>query len=278
MSQGSNRSPEPLPSRVFRWESIDHSLVRLKVTELAIEMHRQTEADESRIRFENRFNLNGNAVPSLVLAMKEKQADEWARRAYEIYCDVWKAQGNVKMAAFVRVVYGRGIRVMLRGQASSIAHQFARWARRTNFDGTLTKAHLAGLDLRMRRLQDHWFRQLEVEAKELEHAERRNRLTAASNQRSSPTPSTEPPTPSRRADMPPAQDSRLQAIVMKVNNPQTHTVLLVDEAKEYFRVTARTIHRWVAERKLQCGARRGTVTIESIQRWKAKRSRKRPSE
>jgi hypothetical protein len=103
-------------------------------------------------------------------------------------------------------------------------------------------------------------------------------VTAASNQPSSPTPSTEPPTPPQRADMPPSPDFRLQTIVMKVNNPLTHTVLLVDEAKDYFRVTARTVHRWVAEGKLQCGARRGTVTIESIRRWKAKRSRKRPSE
>jgi hypothetical protein len=101
---------------------------------------------------------------------------------------------------------------------------------------------------------------------------------AASNQQSRPTPSTEPPTPPKWGGMPPAPDFRLQAIVMKVNNPLSHTVLLVDEAKDYFRVTARTIHRWVAERKLQCGARRGTVTIESIRRWKAKRSRKRPSE
>jgi hypothetical protein len=65
---------------------------------------------------------------------------------------------------------------------------------------------------------------------------------------------------------------------MKVNNPRTHTVLLVDEAKHYFRVTAKTIYRWVAEGKLQDGARRGTITIESIRRWKAKRSRKRPPE
>jgi len=95
---------------------------------------------------------------------------------------------------------------------------------------------------------------------------------------SKPTPSTEPPTLPQRADMLPAQDSRLQAIVMKVNNPRTHTVLLVDEAKHYFRVTAKTVYRWVAEGKLHYGARRGTITIESIRRWKAKRSRNRPPE
>jgi hypothetical protein len=63
-----------------------------------------------------------------------------------------------------------------------------------------------------------------------------------------------------------------------VNNPRTHTVLLVDEAKHYFRVTAKTVYRWVAEGKLHYGARRGTITIDSIRRWKAKRSQKRPHE
>jgi len=241
-------------------------------------MNAQTQAEESRIQFENRLNMNGNAVPSLVLEMKERQADEWARRTYEIYCDVWKEQGNVKTAAFVRAVRAQAVIVVLQARASSIASQFSMWAGRTSFNVTLAKAHLDALDLRMRRLHDHWCRRLEAEAKELEHAERRNRLTAASSQPSSPTPSTEPPILPQGVDVIPAQNSRQQAIVMKVNKPETHTFLLVDETKDYFRVTAKTVYRWVAEGKLQRGARRGTVTIESIRRWKTKRSRKRPSE
>ena len=34
----------------FRWEDIDHSLVSLKLTDLAEEMHNLTEADERRIQ------------------------------------------------------------------------------------------------------------------------------------------------------------------------------------------------------------------------------------
>ena len=278
MSEGPNRTPQHHPKEIFRWESIDHSLIRLKLTDLAIEMNAQTQSEESRIQFENRLNLNDNAVPSLVLEMKERQADEWARRTYEIYCDVWKVQGNVKTAAFVRVVRAHAVMVVLQARASSIASQFSMWAGRTSFNVTLAKAHLDALGLRMRRLQDHWCRRLEAEAKELEHAERRNRLTAASSQPSGPMPSTESPIFPQRADVLPAQNSRQQAIVMKVNNPETHTFLLVDETKDYFRVTAKTVYRWVSEGKLQRGARRGTITIESIRRWKAKRSRKRLSE
>jgi hypothetical protein len=70
----------------FRWQNIDHRLVVLKLADLSEEMRVRIKAEESRIRFENRLNLNGNTVPSLVLRMKEELADEWAGRVYEIYC------------------------------------------------------------------------------------------------------------------------------------------------------------------------------------------------
>jgi hypothetical protein len=52
---------------LFRWEDIDHSLVRLRLIDLAEEMHRQIQADEGQIRFENRGNMNSNTVPSVAL-------------------------------------------------------------------------------------------------------------------------------------------------------------------------------------------------------------------
>jgi hypothetical protein len=78
--------------------------VRLRRTELAVEMHRQIKAEEGRIRFENRLNMNGNTVPTLILRMKEKNADVWAAKLYQIYCDVWKTQGYERSSAFVRAV------------------------------------------------------------------------------------------------------------------------------------------------------------------------------
>jgi hypothetical protein len=65
---------------------------------------------------------------------------------------------------------------MLGVRAKSIATEFSRFARRTNFPGSLKTAHLSSLDLRMRRLQGRWQRRLEIEAKECEHAERRATL------------------------------------------------------------------------------------------------------
>jgi hypothetical protein len=160
----------------FRWEDIDRSLVSLRLTDLAEEMHRQIAADEERIEFENLGNLNDNTVPSLVLKMKQDRADEWARRVYEIYCDVWQTQGYVKSAAFVRAIWLRGILPVFRARTGAIAAEFSSLAKRTSFPGDLRDAHLQSLRLNMLRLEDRWRRRLEIEAKEWEHAERRAKL------------------------------------------------------------------------------------------------------
>jgi len=157
----------------FRWEDIDHSLVSLRLTNLAEEMRNQIEADEGRIRFENRGNLNGNTVPSAVLKVQQDRADEWALRTYEIYCNTWQTQGYVKSAAFVRAVFGRGIVPVLRARTQAIASEFAGFATRTSFPVEIGNAHLQSLRLNMQRLEDRWRRRVEIEAKECEHAEQR---------------------------------------------------------------------------------------------------------
>jgi hypothetical protein len=174
----------------FRWEDIDHRLVVLKLVDLSEEMRSRIKADESRIRFENRLNLNSNTVPSLVLQMNEEHADEWARREYEIYCEVWQTQGYVKSAGFVRSIGARIVR-MLGVRAKSIANEFSRFAGRTNFPGSLTTVHLRSLDLRMRQLQGRWQRRLEIEAKECEYSEKR--LKASQPVRQSARDTTETP-------------------------------------------------------------------------------------
>ena len=74
---------------------------------------------------------------------------------------------------------------------------------------------------------------------------------------------------------PAKDDTGREAIIRKVENPQLFTILTIPEAADYFEVRPRTIHRWVDEGKLSSGARRGSITIESIRRWKKKRSRNR---
>jgi hypothetical protein len=171
----------------FRWEDIDHSLVRLRLVEPSIEMNRLIKADEHRIRFEQRGNLNRNTVPSLILQMLQDRADEWARKTYDIYCDVWQKQGNEKSGAFLRAVFARGIHVTLRARAAAIASEFVGYAVRTAFPTSLKQAHLQGLDLNMRRMEYSWQRRIEIEAKECEHAGRiaKSRLATLTNEQTS---------------------------------------------------------------------------------------------
>lgn len=167
----------------FRWEDIDHSLARLRLLDLSIEMNRLISGDERRIRFEQRGNLNTNSLPSLTLQMQQDRADQWAQKAYDIYCDVWQKQGNAKSAAFLRAVFAHGIHTTLRARAEAIASWFTSRAVRTAFPIALTQAHLRTLDLNMRRLEDRWRRRIEIEAKECEHADRiaRSRLAILAN-------------------------------------------------------------------------------------------------
>src|SRR5258708_16473457 len=117
----------------FKWEDSDHGLVGLKLTNLSEQMHQQIEADERRIQFENLGNLNGLAVPSLILEMKERRTEEFVQKVYELYCDVWQTQGQRKSAAFLRAVYGVGTLPVLRSQPHSITSYFHYSSQHTLF-------------------------------------------------------------------------------------------------------------------------------------------------
>src|SRR5664279_833545 len=122
---------------LFRWEDIDHSLVRLRLIDLAEKMHSQIKADERHIQFENRGNLNSNTVPSLVLKMKQDRADEWTRRVYEIYCAVWQTLRIRKVSRFFASRPRAGNRTCtpspdrsdcIRVCAVCDSHEFSCWA------------------------------------------------------------------------------------------------------------------------------------------------------
>jgi len=82
-------------------------------------------------------------------------------------------------------------------------------------------------------------------------------------------------TPGVRSSATDARKETLQeAVIKKVQNPQTYTVLSNPEAAAYFEVEPRTIRRWTEEGNLRRGVRRGSVTIESVLRLEKNRSRK----
>ena len=66
-----------------------------------------------------------------------------------------------------------------------------------------------------------------------------------------------------------------EAVIRKVQNPQSYTMLTINEVAVYFGVCSKTIHRWVGEGNLRRGGRRGSIAIDSVVRWQKRRSRKR---
>jgi hypothetical protein len=73
----------------------------------------------------------------------------------------------------------------------------------------------------------------------------------------------------------PKKETLREAVIKKVQNPNRYNTLSITEAALYFEVQPRTIHRWSLKGDLRAGARRGSITIESILKLEKKRSRKR---
>jgi hypothetical protein len=73
----------------------------------------------------------------------------------------------------------------------------------------------------------------------------------------------------------PRKETIREAVIKKVQNQRLNTVLSTPEAAAYFEVEPRTIYRWTVDGDLRRGARRGSITIESVLRLEKSRSRKR---
>jgi hypothetical protein len=73
----------------------------------------------------------------------------------------------------------------------------------------------------------------------------------------------------------PRKDTQREAVMKKVQNPHKFNVLSIQEAALYFDVQPRSIYRWSLAGDLRAGARRGSITIESILKLEKRRSRRR---
>jgi hypothetical protein len=73
------------------------------------------------------------------------------------------------------------------------------------------------------------------------------------------------------------QQAIREAAIKKVKNPDKYTSLTTPEAAAYFQVQPRTIYRWTTDGDLRSGARRGSITIDSVIRLEKKRARKPPN-
>src|SRR5581483_5903843 len=155
----------------FCWEDIDHRLVALKLQDLSGEMTEKIQRSEAQIRFENRSNANSGAALHKILEMKEKTADEWAERTYRIYCEVWEKQGKVKSADFIRAVWLQAVSHGLAAREAAMVGELRLLGIRTGLGAEHVKGIETGFRLRMARLSGRWKRRIEIEARDLDHAD-----------------------------------------------------------------------------------------------------------
>lgn len=168
----------PPPLKPFSWNQIDHSLVILKLAELSEDIRKEIGADESRLRFETQKGGNAAAFPSGLLGLHERWTDEWARRTFEVYCDVWRKQGYTPSAPFVREVCAQGVIPLIRARKGAVAFELELLAKRTNRPNM--GAVLNAWASTMSRAEGRWTRRLEAHAKECEHADRVGRRVNSS--------------------------------------------------------------------------------------------------
>src|SRR5207248_5946513 len=94
---------------------------------------RHIEEDERSIRFRNRGNHNVLAIPTQRLRMSLLRADEWVKRTYDVYCEVWQLQGNLLSPEFLRAVCANGIRTLITARINSVIGELKLEAVRTNW-------------------------------------------------------------------------------------------------------------------------------------------------
>lgn len=281
---------------------IDKRLVTLRRVGLSIEMNKKIKTEGRRIRFENRMDLNGTAASALLLQMEVECTNEWAGKLYEIYCDVWKTQGQRKTSHFIQSYCRPAIMRLIEVRTGSASHQYFISAATRSVEGRLRDAYLKDLKLQMVKLVGSWKRKLEIEARECEQAERTSRQSVDGSTGPSFLANVEKIGPERKMPIDDKQrridgsavpslsasleqdrtkgnkspsDDRLQLVIKKVQNPQNFRMLRIKETALYFGVTQRTIRRWIEEGKLRGRlVPRGTVTIESVISLEKKKSRR----
>ncbi len=162
----------------FRWELIDHRLVGLKLTNLAEEMHESIRAEIGQIQLNNIGNSNSQTVPSQMIAMHLRRADEWIEKTYRAYCEVWEKQGHPKTAAFIRAVSSHAIATIVSARTNAVVADLSTRRARTGSQIEPHNARMESFKQSMSRLAARWARKLEIEAKECGHAESATRRNA----------------------------------------------------------------------------------------------------
>ena len=246
-------------------EDLDQRLLTPKTNDLAHEMHERIAEGERRASLETSSSGNSAGYLPRVLEFHEQLLEEWAERLYTAYCEVCDLQNRSVSPELLRAIRDTPIATLIAARRSSVVAQAGLRGMRIN-DPPNPHA-LSEFSRRIDRFAVCWNLKMESDAAAIEYRVQNNR--ALHSQAVELSPKHIPPSSSVAGP-----DSRREAVIKKVQNPQAHTILTLDEAKLYFEVRLRTIYRWIDQGKLRSGPRRGSVTIGSVLQWQKKRSRK----
>lgn len=152
----------------FRWEDIDQTLVRPKLSKLVEEMQEAFATDKNKIAFDARQKGNSAYFLPAFLAKQEERTNEWASRQYEIFRDAWHEQGHSATPSFIRAVCQNGIIPLIQGRKAAVKGDLILTATRTQ--EPVNQSALANWERCMQRLLAAWTQRLEAEARALEHS------------------------------------------------------------------------------------------------------------
>src|SRR5215813_13524536 len=104
----------------FRWEELDQRLLTPKLQDLAIEMQKKAVDAERQAGYETRQTGNSGGYLPRLLEKQREVTDEWAKRLYEIYCEVWCIQGHEPTADFIRAVGRKAISGLIASRKDAV--------------------------------------------------------------------------------------------------------------------------------------------------------------
>ena len=162
-----------MPTEEATWKQIDHELVTLKLHDVAMNLHRETEKKRNDIRRRNLTNENAATIPLELFELELRQMKQWVFNLYSLYKEVWKIQGKEETPQFIRAVYRKAILPLIEGRTACSREFLTRRATRTSLSRSVLAPQLLELGREVERLRSEWRRKIEIEAMELEHAGKR---------------------------------------------------------------------------------------------------------
>jgi hypothetical protein len=163
-------SPVPSDPQAYRsvWHQIDHELVKLKTQDPLTKHIEDINAERNSI--EHNTTGKRQAFVRDTLQMVERRAEEWIGIQYDIYCEVWKLQGQEKSADFLRTLRDNIVESPVRARMKTEIHHLTSIWKNNGYPAIeVLRAQLVMFERAIQQLEHKWKTRLEIEAREWEY-------------------------------------------------------------------------------------------------------------